>query len=213
MLQPVTIEITAEAPPTPSTVPPHATQHEEGGSDELSIDGLRGLTADLQVPRPHAAGHQAGGPDQINVGGLLGELGTDQPAKVHGNSRHDPAFATAASLAAHQTATTAHASATNLANRATTGPLTGLIPDAQLADQSEAALQGQDPTRKALLLAANDTPPTGRRFGWPWPADHAASHAPGGRDPTLPAYPPTTGTYVLLLNNVSKTLYWQPWLP
>ena len=148
MLQPVTIEITAEAPPTPPTVPAHAAQHEEGGADEVSIDGLQGRAADPQSPLAHAAQHQAGGIDALNVGSLAGVLAQDQPAQAHGNSRHDPAFASSSSLAAHQTATTAHASAANLANRETTGPETGIVKGAQLALTSEAP----NNARMALLM-------------------------------------------------------------
>jgi len=208
MLQPVTVEITAEAPPTPSTVPPHAAQHEEGGSDELSIDGLKGLTADLQVPRPHAAGHQAGGPDQINVGGLLGELATDQPAKVHGNSRHDPAFASSASLSAHQVATSAHASATNLEQTEHKGQPSGY-----------AGLDNVGHVVKSQLANVLEIPDAGDAltFGSGWSQanalPHAYKHAPNGVDPTLPAYPVTTGTFLLLLEMPSKQLHWEPKVP
>jgi hypothetical protein len=131
-LAPTAIEVTGLPPEPPSPVEPHAAQHEEGGTDELSIDGLEGRTADPQEPLAHVAAHQAGGSDQLYVGGLLGQLAHDQPALAHGNSRHSPSMATSAELAAHQTATTAHASATNLANRDTTGGDVGLLTHTQL---------------------------------------------------------------------------------
>ena len=140
MLAPVTVEITGAAPPTPPVVSAHATQHEEGGTDELSIDGLNGLTKDPQVPRPHVASHQAGGTDALNVGSLLGVLATDQPAQVHGNTRHNPVMTTAAELESHRLSIAAHPAATNLANRDTTGPLTGLVPSTQVALGSEAGV-------------------------------------------------------------------------
>ena len=52
-LPPVQIVITSEpAPPTPP-VTLHASQHEEGGQDEVSIDGLAGLARTAQTPRQH----------------------------------------------------------------------------------------------------------------------------------------------------------------
>jgi hypothetical protein len=136
MLQPVTIEITGAAPPTPPTVTAHAAQHEEGGTDEVSIDGLQGRTADPQSPLDHASQHQAGGSDQLNVGSLEGVLASDQPAQPHGNPRHNPAMATAEQLSLHQGAAVVHSAATNLANRDLTGPEAGLVPSAQLVTGS-----------------------------------------------------------------------------
>jgi len=148
MLQPVTIEITGAAPPTPPVVTAHAAQHEEGGTDEVSIDGLQGRTADPQTPLAHAAQHQAGGSDALNVGSLQGVLAQDQPAQVHSNTRHNPVMCTKAEIVAHQGSNAVHTVATNLANRETTGPLTGLVPSAQLASGSE--IGGTDDT---LFLA------------------------------------------------------------
>jgi len=137
MLAPVTIEITGAAPPTPPVVTAHAAQHEDGGTDELSIDGLQGRTADPQSPLAHAAQHQAGGSDALNVGSLSGVLAQDQPAQVHSNSRHNPTMSTAAELTAHAGSTAVHTVATNLANRETTGLDAGLVPLTQLAGGSE----------------------------------------------------------------------------
>jgi len=133
MLAPVTIEITGAAPPTPPTVPAHAAQHEDGGSDEVSIDGLKGRAADAQLALAHAAQHQAGGSDTLNVGSLQGILAEDQPAQAHSNSRHNPSMATSSELTAHQGAVAVHTAATNLANRNLSGPQAGLVPLAQLA--------------------------------------------------------------------------------
>lgn len=41
-LNPTTITVTGEEPEPPTPVEPHAPQHEDGGSDEISIDGLKG---------------------------------------------------------------------------------------------------------------------------------------------------------------------------
>jgi len=138
MLAPVTIEITGAEPPIPPVVTAHAAQHEEGGTDEVSIDGLKGRTADQQEPLAHAAQHQAGGADALNVGSLQGILAQDQPAQVHSNTRHNPVMSTAAELTAHAGSVAAHTAATNLANRNTTGPNTGLIKADQLCSTTEA---------------------------------------------------------------------------
>lgn len=135
-LAPTTITVTGLPPPEQTPVPLHAAQHEEGGRDEVSIDGLKGLTADQQEPRPHVANHQAGGDDELNLGGLLGEAAQDQPTKVHSNSKHDPQMATASALSQHEGATTVHSAATNLANRETTGPDSGLVKATQLVSGS-----------------------------------------------------------------------------
>ena len=136
-LNPTTIHITGTPPTPPTPVELHAAQHEEGGKDEISIEGLPGRAADQQVPVDHAAQHQAGGRDALNVGGLLGQLASDQPALAHSNTRHNPSMATTAELESHRLSVAAHTAATNLANRETTGPNTGLVPDIQIAAGSE----------------------------------------------------------------------------
>jgi hypothetical protein len=133
-LPPVTIHVGPEPPTPPPAVPAHAAQHEHGGSDVLNVDQLPGTLRDNQHPEPHASKHQAGGTDQINVAGLPGILGDPQIPTNHGNEHHSPDFATASSLSSHLAATTAHAAATNLANRE---ELTGIVPTDQLAIASE----------------------------------------------------------------------------
>ena len=144
-LAPVTINVTGLPPPTPPPVTPHAAQHEEGGQDEVSIDGLKGRAADPQDALAHVSSHQAAGADQLNVGALLGELAQDQPTKIHSNTKHDPTFATSSQMSQHQGATSVHTAATNLANRETTGPEFGLVKSIQIALGSEVG--GTDATR------------------------------------------------------------------
>jgi len=163
MLAPVTIEITGAAPPTPPVVTAHAAQHEEGGTDEVSIDGLQGRTADPQSPLAHAAQHQAGGSDALNVGSLAGVLAQDQPAQVHSNTRHNPVMTTAAELTAHAGSTAVHTVATNLANRDTTGPDTGLVSIAQMA----AGMAVPYHPNQALLFRGDGSPPAPRTWGYP----------------------------------------------
>ena len=82
-LAPVIVNVTNAAPPPPPTVTIHAAQHEEGGTDELNIDGLPGQTKETQLPSPHAADHEAAGADVLNVAGLAGVLLENQPPKSH----------------------------------------------------------------------------------------------------------------------------------
>lgn len=58
----------------------HASSHENGGSDEISVAGLSGTLADAQTPTTHASSHENGGGDEISVAGLSGALADDQNA-------------------------------------------------------------------------------------------------------------------------------------
>jgi hypothetical protein len=132
-LAPVTITIGPEPPPPPPPVTAHASQHEHGGSDVIDVDDLPGQLRDEQRPEPHASQHQAGGNDQLNVAGLAGILGDPQTPVEHGNAHHTEEFTTQDELDNHANAGAAHTAATNLANRETSGPETGIVKGAQLA--------------------------------------------------------------------------------
>jgi hypothetical protein len=56
----------------------HHTTHENGGSDEVTVEGLSGTLADPQTPAAHKTSHQDGGADEISVTGLSGVLADDQ---------------------------------------------------------------------------------------------------------------------------------------
>jgi len=62
------------------TLPAHASTHENGGADEISVAGLSGTLADPQAPTSHASSHQNGGGDEISVAGLSGVLADEQDA-------------------------------------------------------------------------------------------------------------------------------------
>jgi hypothetical protein len=132
-LAPVTITIGPEPPPPPPPVTAHASQHEHGGSDVIDVDDLPGQLRDEQRPEPHASQHQAGGNDQLNVAGLAGILADAQTPVDHGNAQHTENFTTQDELDNHANAGAAHTAATNLANRETSGPETGIVKGAQLA--------------------------------------------------------------------------------
>jgi len=61
----------------------HAIDHEDGGSDEISVAGLSGDLADPQDPKTHAATHESGAGDEISVAGLSGDLADPQDPKTH----------------------------------------------------------------------------------------------------------------------------------
>ena len=48
----------------------HASRHENGGADEISVLGLSGLLADSQTPLAHAASHSEGGSDEVDAADL-----------------------------------------------------------------------------------------------------------------------------------------------
>lgn len=175
-LPPSDFVISGSPPVPPEPVAAHAVQHEDGGSDEIDVDGLPGVLADAQTPTAHAATHQNGGDDQISIDGLSGTLASPQQPQIHGNTYHNPTMATLTELTSHEDATTAHPDATNLANRETTGNRVGLVPQAQLAAGEIEPEEWQDP--EEFALRKDDF------YGPTEPIIHGSRHAPGGVDPT-----------------------------
>jgi len=51
----------------------HASSHESGEDDEISITGLSGELADAQTPKAHKTSHQKDGADEIDLSGLGGQ--------------------------------------------------------------------------------------------------------------------------------------------
>lgn len=87
-LAPVIVTVTAAPPTPPPPVEAHADQHEDGGGDELDVDGLTGKLAEAQTPTDHANQHEVDGEDVIDVAGLTGELATPQTPKTHAASHN-----------------------------------------------------------------------------------------------------------------------------
>ena len=85
-LWPTLIVISGAEPPPPTPVPVHASQHESGGADEMSIEDLPGRTADQQHPTTHASDHELGGTDPVNVDGMPGVLAEGQTPDTHATS-------------------------------------------------------------------------------------------------------------------------------
>lgn len=131
-LAPITVIVTAGEPPTPPIVTDHATQHEEGGTDEVNVDGLSGELKDDQPAKDHAGKHEQGGADELNVANLHGQLADPQPVSEHGNEAHDPAFldapAAAAAIAEHDEKPVVHEETTNLELIANKGTPSGYAP-------------------------------------------------------------------------------------
>ncbi len=85
---------------TPSA---HASTHQDGGADEISVAALSGQLADAQpstwtlvsgkpttfTPAAHKTSHQDGGADEISVTGLSGTLADPQTPAAHKTSHQD----------------------------------------------------------------------------------------------------------------------------
>jgi hypothetical protein len=85
-LAPVDIMVTGGAPPGPQPVEDHAGQHENGGGDELNVDGLPGVLVEAQKPTTHAGDHEVNGTDELDLTGMTGQLATAQVPLAHGST-------------------------------------------------------------------------------------------------------------------------------
>jgi hypothetical protein len=131
-LSPVTVIVGSTPPPPPPIVTAHASQHEEGGLDELSIDGLSGKAKDKQEAFDHRSNHEAAGSDELDVTLLKGELADPQTPIAHNNDRHSEAFTTVDAvidrIGIHNEDVTAHPSLISSGSRS------GIITDARLTN-------------------------------------------------------------------------------
>ena len=135
------VTVTGETPPTPP-VAKHASQHEDGGSDELDATGLSGRLREPQTPTAHAADHQDGGADEIALDAMSGKLKDPQTPDVHGNIAHTVPYCALedaqALVAAHDVSPTAHPALERTANKGAPSGYAGLnqnahVPPSQLA--------------------------------------------------------------------------------
>ena len=85
-LAPVDIMVTGGTPPGPQPVEDHAGQHENGGGDELNVDGLPGVLVEAQKPTIHAGDHEVNGTDELDLTGMSGQLATAQVPLAHGST-------------------------------------------------------------------------------------------------------------------------------
>lgn len=64
-------------------LPAHATTHQDGGSDEISVLGLSGLLADAQTPLGHHVSHETGGSDALaHLSAAILDSGTLSDARL-----------------------------------------------------------------------------------------------------------------------------------
>jgi len=159
-----------EPPPEPP-VPAHASQHEEGGLDEVSIEDLSGRAADQQRPINHASNHEVSGIDPVNVDSMPGVLAEPQTPKAH--------------AASHKTGGTDSVSVLELPD----------VTDLELVARKGAhnGYAGLDSdtlvpvSQLGFPVAPPEEPAYALRFDKFWgpviPTAHAATHEPGGVDP------------------------------
>jgi len=183
ILQPTTITVSAEPPPPPPTVPEHASQHENGGEDELSLDGLSGELSEPQKAKDHAENHQVGGSDELNVTGLSGFLADAQPIGLHAATHAEGGI----------------------------DPVTGVIPTIHHESHEPGGsdeITGIGPGNHH----ATHEPGGDDELDPLAPATHADSHEPGGDDEIAITYPPhkasheVGGVDAMSLNGLSGVL-------
>ena len=166
-LPPTWIEVTNATPPPSHEVALHAAQHEEGGADELNIDGLQGRTADPQFPTKH------------------------------GNDEHDDTYidqlAADNTVNAHDLNPTAHAANTGLERTARRGAANGYAP---LGTDSKVPTENLPPLGSVAHHATHENNGTdeisvsglsGLLADPQTPTAHAANHGLLGSDPLLSA--------------------------
>jgi hypothetical protein len=173
----------------------HKTSHQDGGSDEISVEGLAGeLTAEQKsawakisgipstfAPSAHKTSHQLGGSDALSVAGLSGLLADGQTPLAHKTS-HQLGGSDALSVAG----------------------LSGLLADGQtpLGHKTSHQLGGSDALSVAGLsglLADAQTPLlTGLTTGYlPYKSDGGLANSPIYTDGTYTAIGGTTSSHEL----------------
>lgn len=110
----------------------HKTTHQNGGSDEIAVDGLSGQLADSQPstwalvdgkpstfdPSLHHTSHENGGSDEIGAAGLSGQLADSQPSTWTLVSGKPTTFAPEAHKTSHQDAGSDEIDLTGLTGKA-----------------------------------------------------------------------------------------------
>jgi hypothetical protein len=98
----VTVEGLSGTLADPQTPAAHKTSHQDGGTDALSVTGLSGLLATAQTPAAHKTSHQNGGADALSVAGLSGVLASEQYSTWAAVSGKPSTFDPAAHKTSHQ---------------------------------------------------------------------------------------------------------------
>lgn len=197
-LWPTIVVISGAEPPAPTPVPLHASQHESGGEDEMSIEDLPGRAGDAQMPINHASFHENAGIDRIDVTGLPGVLGSAQTPKAHAASHKIGGGdildaltlpnATDFELVARKGASNGYASLDSYI----------AVPITQLALGSVLEEADEDPETRGLRQD--------RLLGPVNPVHHAARHKLGGFDPLLTALNETGATVSVAFDDPETTI-------
>jgi len=172
-----------------SSRPPtsHASSHEDGGGDEISVAGLSGTLADAQTPSSHASTHQHGGADDV---------ATATPAanaipKADGTGKLAVGWIPAAAPAAH-----ASTHENGGADEISVADLSGTLADPQTPSSHASTHEngGADEISVADLSGTLADPQT--------PSSHASTHQHGGADEVATA---TSGANAIPKANASGT--------
>jgi len=152
----------------------HATTHQLGGSDQITVQGLSGVLAENQpsswalitgkpstfTPAAHASSHQNEGADEISVAGLSGVLADLQAADTL-DTYHATAFPLLLGRSGGQTLIGGTASGDNLTLQSTSHATKGkiLLGSASAYDEanSRLGLKTTSPSTALQINAANDT--------------------------------------------------------
>jgi len=181
-LWPTSIIISGAEPPPPTPVPLHASQHESGGEDEMSIEDLPGRAADQQRPINHASNHQVAGIDPVNVTNMPGILAEAQIPKAHAGS-HKVGGSDILDVLGLPNVTALELVARKGANNGYC-PLdsAGVVPQVNIMRGTE-----EPPDDRQALLKT-------QVWGYPIPHAHATSHGLNGSDPLITALNATGAT-------------------
>ena len=163
----------------------HATSHQNGGADEISVAGLSGVLADPQTAAAHAASHRHGGADEV----ATVTPGANAIPKAGSNNKLDigwfPLGTTSSDLVvgddsrlSNARTPTAHKTSHEVggADQISVAGLSGLLATAQTpaAHVATHQLGGSDQLSVDGLSGLLDDPQT--------PTSHASTHENGGTD-------------------------------
>ena len=173
-LWPTLIVISGAEPPPPTPVPLHASQHESGGADEMSLEDLPGRTADGQMPINHASFHENNGIDRIDVTDLPGVLGAAQNPKAHAASHKTGGSDLLSVLGLPDVTDLELVARKGASNGYAALDTDAAVPIAQLSLGTIEPEADEDPDAHGLRLD--------RFLGPTNPVPHASTHKTGGRD-------------------------------
>jgi len=180
----------------------HASSHQNGGSDEISVTGLSGLLADAQTPTAHASSHENGGSDEISLAGLSGEPATLTTHKSSGD--HDSRYYTESEVdtALSGKADTSH---NHSGSDITSGTVAEARIDSALMRDSEHAADAHTMTIDGRDVSVDGAKLDGIESG---AEVNDLSVVASGDNESITTYKSITG----LSTNKHYHLYWSGWL-